>query len=427
MRIIRVASPAVAQRAVGADHRDLEDVGGRPLHGRVLRHALPHLTDAEVVRRQLGDLAAAAEDRGRVPTGLRLDDRPLHVRVHVREGLEVAVEDLACLVRRDVEPLTEAVGLHAVREPVVDDLGEPALEVVDLRLVDAEHLRGGDRVDVGASGERVDQTGVLREMGEDAQLDLGVVGGHEAAALVGDERLAHLTPLGGTDGNVLEVGALARDASGGGGDLVEGGVDAAVGLDERRQRVGVGGTELLDLAVLEEVGEDRVLRRRRHLLEGVRVGRRAGLGALDRCELEHLEQDVAELGHRVDDERLAGVRVDLGLQLVALLLEVGAHLVEELAVDAYSDVLHLGEHADERALDVLVQGPQLARLECASQRVSRDGAPRPHGGRRRRPPASPSRSSVPSACSRSGDVELEAAEAGTSSPRSYFPSPGSTR
>ena len=63
---------AVVERAVEVDHRELEDVGRRPLHRRVLRHALPHLADAEVVGRELGDLAPATEDRGGVAPLLRL-------------------------------------------------------------------------------------------------------------------------------------------------------------------------------------------------------------------------------------------------------------------------------------------------------------------------------------------------------------------
>ena len=87
-------------------------------------------------------------------------------------------------------------------------------------------------------------------------------------------------------------------------------------------------------------------------------------------ELQHLEEHPAQLRHRVDDERLAGVRVDLRLQLVALLLEIGAHLVEELAVEPDAEVLHRGEHADERSLDVLVQRAQLAGVEHAAQRLT---------------------------------------------------------
>ena len=62
-------------------------------------------------------------------------------------------------------------------------------------------------------------------------------------------------------GMFCRFGRLARDAAGGGGDLVERGVDAAVGADQRRERVGVGAAQLLDLAVAQQVFDDRVLRR----------------------------------------------------------------------------------------------------------------------------------------------------------------------
>ena len=42
----------VVERPVEVDHRELEDVGRRALHRRVLRHALAHLADAEVVGRR---------------------------------------------------------------------------------------------------------------------------------------------------------------------------------------------------------------------------------------------------------------------------------------------------------------------------------------------------------------------------------------
>ena len=50
---MRGVEPASSSAAVEVDHRQLEDVGGRALHRRVLRHALAHLADAEVVGRQL--------------------------------------------------------------------------------------------------------------------------------------------------------------------------------------------------------------------------------------------------------------------------------------------------------------------------------------------------------------------------------------
>jgi cobalamin biosynthesis Mg chelatase CobN len=130
--------------------------------------------------------------------------------------------------------------------------------------------RCGDGVHVETAFEGVDEARILGEMSKHAQLDLGVVGREEAATVVGDERAAELTAVGGTHRDVLQVGCLARDAPGRGVRLLEGCVDAAVGSDEWWERVRIGRTQLLDLAVAEQHVDDRVVLR--HLLQRVGVG-----------------------------------------------------------------------------------------------------------------------------------------------------------
>ena len=83
---------------------------------------------------------------------------------------------------------------------------------------------------VGAVG--VEQQGILREVGHQAELDLRVVGRHEQVAGRGDEGGADVAADSGADGDVLQVGVGAGEAAGGGADLVEGGVDAAFGVGE---------------------------------------------------------------------------------------------------------------------------------------------------------------------------------------------------
>ena len=58
-------------------------------------------------------------------------------------------------------------------------------------------------------------------MGEDAQLDLAVVGAKQLPTLLGQEGLADLTAVGRADGDVLEVGIAAGEPSCGGHRLVE--------------------------------------------------------------------------------------------------------------------------------------------------------------------------------------------------------------
>jgi hypothetical protein len=111
------------------------------------------------------------------------------------------------------------------------------------------------------------------------------------------------------------------------------------------------------------------------------------LRPLHRRQLELLEEDPPQLRDRVDHELLARVRVDLLLERVALVLELGAQLVEELPVHPDPCQLHLHQDAHERALDLVVEVEELALGQPVRERVGeaqhRDGpAPRLVGGAR---------------------------------------------
>ena len=136
--------------------------------------------------------------------------------------------------------------------------------------------------------------------------------------------------------------------------LVERGVDAArARIDEGGQGVRVGALELRQLAVLQDLPGQRVPERQ--LLQHVHVGRVARLGALDGGELELLEEHRRELLRRVGVDRLAGQLVDLPEERVELRVELLREPGEPLGIDADPDPLHVGQDADERHLERLVQ------------------------------------------------------------------------
>ena len=108
-------------------------------------------------------------------------------------------------------------------------------------------------------------------------------------------------PPGVRSGMFWRLGESAEIRPVDGHRLVEDGVDPAVCADQRRERVGVGVAELLDLPVPEQVLHDRVLVG--HLLQRIGIGRRAGLRLLDRCEPKLVEQDRPQLRGGVDVER----------------------------------------------------------------------------------------------------------------------------
>ena len=199
----------VLQRLVEPHDRDLEDVGGQALDAGVHGLALAGLADAVVGDDSSGIMAASAEQRLGVAPVAGLGDRAGHVRPDPGEGDEVGVEDLGRLVDGDVEPLRQPVRLHAVGEPVRDHLRLRALAQRHLVRRHAEDAGRGRGVDVLSGRERLDQAGVLREVGDHPQLDLVVVGDEQRHALGRDERPPEPPPLLGADRDVVQVGLVA--------------------------------------------------------------------------------------------------------------------------------------------------------------------------------------------------------------------------
>ena len=128
---------------------------------------------------------------------------------------------------------------------------------------DAVHLAGDELVDVFVAGEGVAERRVAGAVGEDAQLDLRVVGGQQQPArLAGGERRADFAAFAGADGDVLQVRVAGAEPARGGDDLVERGVDAArARVDQLRQRVDVRAQQLGVLAVLDDLRRQRMQRR----------------------------------------------------------------------------------------------------------------------------------------------------------------------
>src|SRR5213076_660196 len=115
------------------------------------------------------------------------------------EAGEIGVDVRLRLLARDLEVLREPERRDAVDDPEVDHLRDVALVLRQRRLVLAEHLRRGRRVDVLAARERLAELRLARDVREDAQLDLRVIGRDEAAAALGDERAPDLAPELGPD------------------------------------------------------------------------------------------------------------------------------------------------------------------------------------------------------------------------------------
>ena len=221
-------------------------------------------------------------------------------------------------------------------------------------------------MDVLARLEGLHEGLVSRVVGQDAQLDLGVVGREQRRALLGHERLADPHSCLGADRDVLHVGIGGGEPARGRAELVEGGVDAARRLvDEGRQRVHVGVLELGQPPIGQDPGGQLVVRGQ--LLEDAFVRGVAGLGLADHRQLELLEEDHLQLLRRGDQEGLPCEGVDLPLESRQLHLVLGRQGLEHRRVDAHAGALHAREHPGEGELHLLEELGEPVGLEPLGQ------------------------------------------------------------
>ena len=245
------------------------------------------------------------------------------------------------------------------------------------------------------------------DLGEDPQLDLVVVGREQAVAARRDEAGADRPALLGADRDVLQVRVGAGEPAGRGRGLVEGRVDAAgLGVDQLRQRVEVGALQLGQLAPGLDLGDDLVLVA--DLGEDAGVGREAGLAAALLGQAELVEEDLGELLRRADRElaRRPARRSPPGARRSAR-SKPSPMSASRFGVELHPDPLHLGQHLDQRHLDLvhqLLEAVLLHRPRAGARRAPRPGGPRRRG--RRRGSSSPSSSwpssALPSARRRLG-------------------------
>ena len=223
---------------------------------------------------------------------------------------------------------------------------------VDFGFGDVVEFGGDEAVDVAVGGEGFDEGFFAAVVGEDAELDLGVVGGDEEVLRGGDEGAADLAADIGFDGNVLEVGIGGGEAAGFGDGLVEVGVDAAGFFGgEVGEGVEVGVFELGEGAVFDDEGGDGMFVG--EFFEDHDVGGGAGLGFFDDGEVEMFEEDFGELFGGVGVEVAAGFGLDAFLEVEEFGFEAEAEGFEEGGVDHDAVVFHVCEDLDEGHFDFI--------------------------------------------------------------------------
>ncbi len=217
-------------------------------------------------------------------------------------------------------------------------------------------------MDVLAALEAAEQSRIVRERGDDAELDLAVVRVQQQPSVFRNESAADGAAFGRAHGNVLEVGIVGGEATRGHGGGVELGVHAARDrIDHQRQRLHIGAQQLLHLPVLKQRDGDLravVLRQfLKHILIGARRLRLAG--ALEDGQAQLLVEDLAELGGTVEVEAFARQLRRPRNRRVALGAHLHAQLVQHGGVQAHAVQFHLSEHFHQRQVNFGIEALKL--------------------------------------------------------------------
>ena len=210
-------------------------------------------------------------------------------------------------------------------------------------------------MDVLPGVEAVDHGLVPGHAGQQPQLDLGVVRVHQHPARRGHEHLAQLGPQLGADGDVLQIRLGGGQAARGGDGVLEAGVDAPVGADDLAQAVHIGGFQLGQLAIVQNLLDDGV--GAPQLVQHVGVGGIARLSLLHRGQAQLVEEDAAQLLGGVDVELLPRQVEDVFLHGLDAHGEHVPKLGQGFAVHQKALRLHLCQHGAQGQLHGLIQLP----------------------------------------------------------------------
>ena len=178
-----------------------------------------------------------------------------------RIGGEIVFNILGCLFPGDAQILAQPERADAIDDSKIDCLGIAPLLVGNLVKRNVEHLGRRNPVDVLLLLVGIDQMAVPGTMGQHAQLNLRIIRVYEDESVFRDEYLANQSSQFYTDRNILQVRLRTAQSSGCRDRLVELAVDPSVFLDIACKPVRIGGLQFCILPVLQDLCDDRVIRR----------------------------------------------------------------------------------------------------------------------------------------------------------------------
>ena len=278
-----------------------------------------------------------------------------------RIRLKILLDIGLCLFPADAEILAQTERTDAVYDTEVDRLRISSLQRCYLFKRHMEHFRCRHAVDILRLAVRLNQVFIARHMGQHAELNLGIVGIQKDTARLWHEGFPDQTAKLHPHRNVLQIRIGTADAAGRGDGLVKCRMDSSIFPDHGLQTVGVRRFQFGKLAVLQNIGNEFVIRC--ELFEHIGGGGITRLGLFAARKLQLFKQNHAELLRGIDVELLAGLFVDLCLQLSDPLRQLSSVNGKCFFFCGDSIRFHLTERKHQRNLHIPVQIPHALLLQ----------------------------------------------------------------
>ncbi|MCG3777347.1 MAG: hypothetical protein JW388_0032 [Nitrospira sp.] len=227
----------------------------------VHRHTFTEAPLHRISALQLRNGTPPPEDRSRVALRFAFFDIPVHQGPHgrklLKEGLNVFLR--LRLGHANIRRQTEWA--DPIHNPEDDRLGHTSHVSCDLTRGQAENLHSGCHMDILPFGKHRKQARILRQVREDAGLDLTIVGTEQGMARRRDEGFSDSESVLALHRNILQVRLGGGEPSSRCDGLIERGMEPfGLRVHHLRQGIDIGRFELAEAPIVHNLRGQFMLR-----------------------------------------------------------------------------------------------------------------------------------------------------------------------
>ena len=215
-----------------------------------------------------------------------------------------------------------------------------------------KHLGCGEPVDILRLTISLDQFFITGHMCQHTKLDLGIIGIQKYKSLLRHKNLTDQPAQLHADRYVLKIRICTADTTGCCDRLIESRVDPSIFSDHISETICISGFQLGQLAVLQDIFYDGMIRRQ--LIQDIRRCGIAGLGLLSTWKSQLFKKDHTQLFRGIDIKLLPCFLPDGFFQLLDTDFKFFTIALKLFTLNGNPPFFHGIQGKDKRKLDLII-------------------------------------------------------------------------